>query len=258
KLVVFLALFLPGAWLAAQWWAGALGPEPLKEAIHEAGLWAVRLTLVALAVTPLRFVAAWPRVLLLRRMLGLAALAYALLHLGLFAADQGFDPWRVAREIALRIYLTIGFVTLAGLGVLGWTSTDGWMRRLGTAWGRLHRLIYLIAALALFHFFLQSKADVSEAVLTAGLFLWLMLWRAQPMAWRGRLWPLPGLAPLAAAATAAVEYAWYALATNLPAERVLAANLDLTFGPRPAVWVGIAGLGVAALGLARRVTLRRR
>lgn len=253
KAAVLVASALPAAVLAGQWTAGALGAEPLKALLQGTGLWAIRLLLMTLAVTPLRRVLDWQRVVVVRRMLGLAALGYALAHLLLFAADQGFSLGTVASEIARRFYLTIGFVALLGLAVLGWTSTDGWMRRLGRGWKRLHRLVFGIAVLGLLHFFLQSKMAAWEAVLAAGFFTWLLLWRALPASWQGSVTALLVLAPVSALGAALLEYAWYALATNLPAQRVLLANLDLGFGLRPAVWAGIAGLGLALAAALRRM-----
>ncbi|WBV44515.1 sulfite oxidase heme-binding subunit YedZ [Pseudoroseomonas cervicalis] len=242
KLGTLLLLCLPAALLA--WWAaqGELGGRPVMEAIHWTGLWAVRILLLSLLVTPLRQMLRWPKAMQLRRMIGVAALAYALLHLVLYALDLKWDLGKVASEIVLRIYLTIGFVALLGLVALGVTSTDGWVKRLGgRRWQALHRLAYGIGVLALVHFALQSKIDVTEAILMAGLFLWLMGYRL--LAPKGSAPSLGRLALLAAAAalgTALLEAGWYAVATGVPPLPVLMANLDVEFGLRPALWVGIA------------------
>lgn len=254
KLAVFLGVVAPGLWIAAQAATGTLGSKPITAAIHQSGDWAVRLLLVSLAVTPLRVIADWPRLILVRRMIGVAALAYAALHLLLYAADQAWDLQKVASEIVLRVYLTIGFVALLGLIALGATSTDAMIRRLGALrWNRLHRLAYPIAALAILHFFLQTKLDVTEPVLMLGFFVWLMLFRlmrrlgvaAGPV-------QLAALALISAVATALLEALWYATMTGAAAGRILAANLDVAFGIRPSLWVLAAGLALAALGLVRR------
>ncbi len=242
RAAVLALLLAPAAWLLAVALTTGLGPEPAKAALKEIGLWTIRLLLVTLAVTPLGRILASPRLLGLRRMLGLATLAYALLHLVLYAAYQDFMLPRIASEIALRFYLTIGFVALLGLVALGWTSTDGWMRQLGQRWKRLHALIFPIAALGVFHFFLQSKSQLWEAVLAAGLLAWLVLWRLLPAGARLHPIALLLLAPATGLAAAGLEYAWYALATNLPADRILAANLDVGFGLRPAVWAAVAAV----------------
>lgn len=251
-------LLLPLVLLAQAWLTDNLGPDPVEQATHETGRWAIRFLLLALVVTPLGRILAWPKLLQLRRMVGLAALAWAMLHFGIYVAEQNFVLWRVAAEIAQRFYLVIGFTVLCGLAVLGWTSTDGWMRRLGRRWKRLHRLVYVLAPLALLHAFIQSKADVSQAVLLTALLLWLMGWRALPARWQASLVALAGLSVAAMLGAAAVEYLWYAVATNLPAARIAAANLDLSFSPRPAVLAGmIAAGGVALLGVWRVVGPRR-
>ena len=249
KAGVFAALLLPGLWLAWLWLSDGLGPRRLDAAIHISGNWAVRVLVLSLLVTPARQVLRQGRLLLVRRMVGVAALLYALLHLLLFVADQKFNLATVATEVARRFYLTIGFVALLGLVALGVTSFDSAVRRLGgRAWQRLHRAVYAIGVVALFHFMLQTKADVTEATLTFGLFLWLMGYRlvAPKGGAPGRLAML-GLALGAGLATAALEFAWYALATGINPWRVLEANLDIAFGLRPALWVLVAGVGAFAL-----------
>ena len=99
KLVVFVLLFTPGLWIAVALQAGWLGPKPVTEAIHGTGEWAVRFLLISLAVTPLRRVARLNRLILVRRMLGLAALAYALIHFVLYIVSLNFHLAQVAREI---------------------------------------------------------------------------------------------------------------------------------------------------------------
>ena len=111
-------------------------------------------------------------------MIGVGAFVYAATHISLYVADQMFDLWKVASEIALRLYLTIGFTALLGLAALAATSTDGMVRRLGgKRWQRLHTIIYGIGLLALIHFFQQTKADVSVPTFVAGLFGWMIGYR---------------------------------------------------------------------------------
>lgn len=263
KAAVLVGACLPALWLA---WAaasgalasvapvGLLGARPITEAIHQAGDWAIRFLWLSLAVTPLRRIANWPKLILVRRMLGVTALLYALMHLTLYAVDLKLDLLRVASEIALRFYLTIGFVALVGLIALGSTSTDAAIKRLGGRnWNRLHSIVYVIGVLAAFHFFIQSKADVYEPTLMAGFFLLLMFYRLAH--WRGFALTSPlvlvATAVLAALGTAAIEYAWYGIATGVPPGRVLAANLQFSFSIRPAWWVLATGLGVMLLGMVR-------
>jgi sulfoxide reductase heme-binding subunit YedZ len=253
KAAVLAVGFIPGA-LLAWWWANSmLGARPVTEVIHGAGDWAIRYLLISLAITPAARVLNWPRLLTVRRMVGLTALAYALAHLTLFAVDQKFNLGVVASEIARRFYLTIGFVVLLGLGALGCTSTNGWMRRLGTRWKRLHRAIYVLGTVALLHYFIQSKSNVSEPVFFSGLFIWLMLWRALPLARQRSLFTLGALAVVAGLGAACIEFAWYGLATGINPWRVLAASETLRFGLRPAHYVVLTGLGVVLLAVLRRI-----
>jgi sulfoxide reductase heme-binding subunit YedZ len=253
KAAVLAAGFIPGAVLAYWWANGMLGARPVTEVLHGAGDWALRYLLISLAITPAARLLNWPRLLTVRRIVGLTALAYALAHITLYVVDQKFHLGVVASEIVLRFYLTIGFIVLLGLGILGITSTNGWMQRLGRGWKRLHRAIYLLGGIALLHYFIQSKSNVSEPVFCSGLLVWLLLWRALPMAWQRSLLVLPMLAVVAALASAGVEFAWYALATGINPWRVLAASETLHFGLRPAHYVALAGLAVTVLTGLRRI-----
>lgn len=260
KAIVFAALFLPAILLAQAAWTSTLGPKPWQAATHESGTWAIRLLLVSLAVTPLRQILRQPRIAELRRMIGVSVAAYAVLHLLLYAGDEKFDWAKVVGEITSRIYLTIGFTALVGLLAMAATSTDGALRRMGgVAWRRLHRVVFVVGALALVHFAMQEKVDVTEPALMAGLFAWLVFYRlVAPQGGAPGVAALLGLAAGAAVATAAMEAGWYAVATGVDAWRVLAANLDVAFGLRPALWVGLAGLGVALLRLVPMPKRRRR
>jgi methionine sulfoxide reductase heme-binding subunit len=184
-----LALLLWPLALAA-WNAQAIaaGARPVNDLIHRAGFWALMFVLITLAVTPLRRVTRYGQLLDIRRMLGVGAFCYAALHISLFVLDQQFDLVKVASEIVKRIYLIIGFVALSGLTALTITSTDGMVRRLGgMRWARLHQIVYVIAFLALIHYFQQTKADVSAPTLVAGLFGWLMCYRFAVRRLRGEL-----------------------------------------------------------------------
>lgn len=258
KTVFLLAGVLPAAWLAGLALSGGLGARPWTEAIHFAGLWAIRFLVLTLAITPLRRLFAAPKLFFGRRILGLAALAYALMHVALFFIDQGVV--RAASEIALRIYLTIGAVGVALLAALGATSTDGSIRRLGARrWALLHRAVYVIAILGALHFFIQSKLDVTEPVLVSGALVLLFLYRIAFKA-LGDVTPRT-FALLAAGAgvlTAGLEMAWYGLATRVDPWLVGEANFSFDLGPRPAWWVLAGGLAVALLAVLRQRQAPRR
>jgi sulfoxide reductase heme-binding subunit YedZ len=255
KLTVFIALFLPAAWTALAFATNNLGARPLNEAIHQQGLWTIRLILVALAITPLKAVLQWQRLILVRRMIGVGAFAYILLHFALYIADQNFNLVTVATEIARRIYLTIGFIALLGLAALAATSTDRAARRLGRRWQSLHRLVYVICVLGLIHYSMQSKLEQWEPTIADGIFVWLMGYRllAARFAVRGRLglgW-VAGLGVAATVLTALGEALYFNLAFHVEMGRVLSADFSLQTGVRPAVVVLGFSLIVLAAGLAR-------
>lgn len=259
KAAVLASLFVPGA-LYAFWLAtGELGGRPVMEAIHGMGLWTIRLLLVSLAITPFARALDLPSLLLVRRNVGVAAACYAVAHLSLYVVDQNFKLLTVVGEIALRFYLTIGFVALLVLLALAVTSTDAWVKKLGRNWKRLHRLAYPVGAVALLHFYIQSKLNVSEPVFVSGLFVWLMVWRAVPEAWRRKQGVgitaalYSGLAVVSGLATAGLEFAWYGLATKVNPWRVIAANESIAHSLRPAHWVFVVTASLAVVFIARRL-----
>ncbi|PJJ99560.1 sulfoxide reductase heme-binding subunit YedZ [Lysobacteraceae bacterium NML91-0213] len=170
------------AWRAWQVQTGAnidaLGPDPVAMIEHTLGLWALRLLLVTLAVTPLRQLTGQAQLLRFRRMLGLYAFFYASLHFAAWLVlDLRLDWAGVATEIARRPFITVGFLAWLLLVPLAVTSTRGWMRRLSGAWQRLHRLVYPVAGLAVLHFWWVVKSDIREPLLYAVLLALLLAWR---------------------------------------------------------------------------------
>ena len=255
RLVTLAALCLPALDLAWRWWTDDLGPRPVTEATHVTGDWTVVFVLAALALTPARAAFDFMPLVQIRRRVGVAAALYAGLHFLIYVLDQKWNLIVVALEIIKRFYLTIGFVALLALTALAITSTDGWQRRLKRNWKRLHWLVYPAAALAILHFFIQSKANIGEAAVAAGLFVWLMTWRAMPDRLRKRFAGLALLAIAAVVATILFETAWYALVNHLPPERVLAANIDPDLFPRPAHKVLLAAsVAIVLVGLRRGVS----
>jgi len=255
RAAVFVALFIPALWTAISYDLDRLGARPLTEAIHQFGDWTIRLIFIALVISPARIALQWPSLLQLRRMVGVAAFAYAAVHLSLYVVDESFAIPTVILEIILRIYLTIGFTTLLGLGVLAVTSTDGWQRSLGARrWQRLHRIIYAIALLAVIHFCLQSKLDEWEPTVMAGIYLWLMGCRLISARYgRGKLplWSLAAASMAAAVLTALGEACYFWLAMGAPFGLVLNANLSLETGLRPAWVVLVSTSAIALLGSLR-------
>jgi sulfoxide reductase heme-binding subunit YedZ len=181
KPLVFIACLLPLAWLtsgALGWFGVSLGPDPVKELEHECGKTALNLLLLTLAVTPVRELTRQPQLLRLRRMLGLFVFFYVVLHFIIYLVlDLELNFATLGADIAKRPYITIGFTALLLLIPLAVTSTNGMMRRLGRRWQTLHRLVYVIAVLGVWHFYWQVKRDVREPLLYGGMLAILLGYR---------------------------------------------------------------------------------
>ena len=171
--------------------SNALGADPVAEIEHRLGLWALRLLLATLAITPLRQLTGQPVLVRFRRMLGLYAFAYATLHFSAYLVLDLRGYWAIVfEEIAKRPYITVGFAAWLLLVPLAVTSTKGWIRRLGRNWARLHKLVYVVGVLAVLHFWWIVKTDVREPLLYAAILAVLLGWRA----WK-RFGPRKGPAP---------------------------------------------------------------
>jgi len=179
KIAVFALAVVPAGALVWGALAGALGANPIETITRTTGDWALRFLLITLAVTPLRRLTGWGKIMRLRRMLGLYAFFYASLHLLSYGILDQFLNWSgIWSDIIKRPYITVGVITYALLLPLAITSTRNMQRRLGGKhWQRLHRLIYPAAALAVLHFFLMVKADTREPVLYALLLALLLIFR---------------------------------------------------------------------------------
>jgi methionine sulfoxide reductase heme-binding subunit len=256
KTATFAALFVPGLAAAVDLADGAFGAEPSKQVIHAMGLWTIRLILLALAVTPAMQIFKFPRLLIVRRMIGVAAFTYAALHFSAYIVQQHFNLAKVASEIYLRFYLAIGFATLLILLALAVTSTDAMIRRMGSRrWTLLHKAIYLGGVLAFVHYIVQVKLDVTEPTIFGGIFIWLMLYRVAlwTLGQKRAVQPLTLLALAFAAGvlTMAGEAGGYSLFTHIDGSRVFAANFSLAAGLRPGWYALIFGLIVAGAAFAR-------
>jgi sulfoxide reductase heme-binding subunit YedZ len=181
KPLTFTVSMLPLLWLAL----GAfgllgvdLGADPVKKMLHTCGKTTLNFLMLTLMVTPVRQLAGLPQLIRLRRMLGLFAFFYALLHFTVyFVLDQERNFASVLADIAKRPYITVGFTALVLLIPLALTSTQRMMRRLGRRWQKLHRLVYLIATLGVVHYYWQVKRDVREPLIYAGMLAALLAYR---------------------------------------------------------------------------------
>jgi sulfoxide reductase heme-binding subunit YedZ len=181
KLPVFLLCLVPLGKLLLETLAiggFTLGANPIEELIHRFGWWGLTFLLITLAVTPLRRVTGLNWLLRFRRMLGLFAFFYILMHFLTYAGlDQGFALAYIVEDIVERPYITIGMLGLLLLIPLAVTSTKGMMRRLGRRWQTLHRLVYAVAILGVWHFYWQVKQDIVEPLIFAGILTVLLGFR---------------------------------------------------------------------------------
>ena len=172
KPVVFAACLLPAARMAAGAFGLAgfsLGADPVAALLHGCGRWGLNFVMITLCMTPLRDMSGSNLPLRLRRMFGLFAFFYLVMHLLVYVVlDQSRDLHAVLADVLKRPYITIGMLALAMMVPLALTSTARSMRRLGRRWTALHRLIYPIAALGVWHFWWQVKRDIREPILYAG------------------------------------------------------------------------------------------
>jgi methionine sulfoxide reductase heme-binding subunit len=182
KPALFLVACLPFAWLVWAAFADQLGANPAEALVRSLGDWNIRFLVVVLLVTPLRTIAGWPALARLRRMLGLFVFFYATMHLLAYAwFDQGFVWREVVSDTIKRPFILVGMLAWSMLLLLALTSFNKAIRWLGARrWQWLHRLVYVIAGLAVLHFFWMrsGKNDFGEVAVYACIFAALLGWRA--------------------------------------------------------------------------------
>ena len=211
KPLLFLACSIPLAWVLAAIGnatgnlhlpAPGLGADPVRRMLGIFGHSALNLLLVTLCVSPLRALTGNAQLLRLRRMLGVWAFSYALLHFLTYVGPfQGFSGNAIIKDLVKRPYITVGFTALLILLALAITSTNGWMRRLRRRWQSLHRLVYVATALGVWHYWWQVKKDIREPLIYAALAALLLGWRL----WRRRRSAPPAASPAARAASGATS-----------------------------------------------------
>ena len=253
KATTLALMFVPAIWLIHQVAAEQFGPVPLGGMTYWSGFWALALLLAALAVTPALTILRWRQLILVRRMIGVTALAYTIAHIIIYFALRFWDFAHIAHEMATRVSLVLATVATVGLLALGATSLDEAVRRMGAkGWNLLHNTIYLIAGLAVIHYLL-SPDYYPDQYLTSGIFFWLMVWRV--LSRRGQGTDPRALAILAVASclfTVVLEGTWtWAYHDYAPSE-TLANNFSLVLGISPAWKILVLGLLIAAAAAIRQ------
>ena len=171
RIGVFAAALAPFTALVVAGFTGGLGANPVEAITHTTGEWTLRLLLVTLAITPLRLLTGWTWLTRLRRMLGLFAFFYLMLHFATYAVlDASLDLAYVVEDVADRLYITAGFAAFLMLVPLAVTSTNAMVRRLGPLhWRRLHRLVYAAGICGVAHYLWLVKADLREPLVYASI-----------------------------------------------------------------------------------------
>ena len=196
KALLFLACLLPFARLMFGLYAEltgvdplglteVLGANPIEYIIRDLGTWALNFLLITLCITPLRKATGWHWLLRLRRMLGLYAFFYALLHFNIYLGlDQGYDWGEILKDIIKRPFITVGMLTFLLLLPLALTSNNAAIRRLGgKRWQSLHRLIYPLSICAVLHYWWLIKLDVTQPAIYAAILAGLLMVRIRDY-WR--------------------------------------------------------------------------
>jgi sulfoxide reductase heme-binding subunit YedZ len=180
KPLVFILCLVPATLVVTDAFelTGSLGANPVEAIQDRFGVWGLRFILITLAVTPLRRITGWNWLVRFRRMLGLFAFFYVLMHfLTWLFLDQGLLLSAIAEDIVKRPFITIGFAALVLLIAMAATSTNGIRRRMGKRWQQLHYGIYAVGVLGVWHFWWQVKLDTSEPTMYAAILAALLGYR---------------------------------------------------------------------------------
>jgi sulfoxide reductase heme-binding subunit YedZ len=183
KPALFLAALIPFSQLVYGIFWGDLGANPVEVITNTTGIWTLRLIVITLAITPLRWLTGWNVVIQFRRMLGLFAFFYSVLHfMTYFVLDRSLMFEGLWEDVVKRPYITMGFTGFVLMIPLALTSTKGWIRRLGgKRWNLLHRLIYLTAIFAVVHYWWKVKLVTTNPKIYAAIVAILLgarLWKA--------------------------------------------------------------------------------
>ncbi|MDP1932156.1 MAG: protein-methionine-sulfoxide reductase heme-binding subunit MsrQ [Gammaproteobacteria bacterium] len=177
--LVFSISLLPFISLLCAAIQDTLGPDPADTLAIETGVWTLRFLLLSLAITPLRELSGWVRLVPYRRTFGLFALFYASVHFLTYIVFLLQFRWlEIFDDILDRPYITVGFLSFLILVVLGCTSSKVMMRKLGRRWKKIHTLVYLANILGLIHLIWILRTDLTEAVIYGSILLPLLIYRA--------------------------------------------------------------------------------
>lgn len=180
KPVVFLAYLVPTALLIWDAFNGGLSANPIEYITHATGDWTLRFLMITLSMTPLRRITGWSGFARFRRMMGLFAFLYGVLHFATYLClDRYFDFGTIVEDVVMRPYITVGFTGFVLMIPLAITSTKKWIARLGgKRWQNLHRLVYVTAAAGVIHYLWLVKLDIRRPLTYAAILAVLLSFRA--------------------------------------------------------------------------------
>jgi len=196
KPIIWAAALTPLAILIVRALRDDLTANPIELLTNWTGFTTLTLLMCTLAVTPIRRLSGWNSIIKVRRLIGLFAFFYAVLHFSVYVVLDWFFAWEfIVDDIKERPYITVGFTAFLLLLPLAFTSTRNSIRRLGKRWQQLHRLVYISAALGVLHFYWKVKADTREPLLFAGILLVLFVLRLVRRPAAARASPVTSLRP---------------------------------------------------------------
>ena len=178
KPFIFVACLIPLVCYGYWFFTDALGANPIEAITRRAGDWALRFLLITLAISPLRKLTGWHGLARYRRMLGLFTFFYVCVHLSLYITlDKFFDLAEIIDDVIDRPFITVGFISFVLLIPLAVTSTNRMVEILQHRWTQLHRLVYVVAMLAVLHFWWMVKIDTREPAIYAAILAVLLGFR---------------------------------------------------------------------------------
>jgi methionine sulfoxide reductase heme-binding subunit len=255
---VFALMFVPALWVIYQYFDEQFGTIPLAGLTYWSGVWATSVLVLALAVTPAMTILRWKRLIDVRRMIGVTALFYTMGHIVIYFALRRWNFPNIGVEMVTRLTLIVASISTFGLIVLGATSFDGAVRRMGAkGWQQLHNAVYVTSGLAILHYLL-SPGIFPDQYLMSGMFFWLMAWRGLKRHGLGRdVRALAILAVVSSIFTALFEAAWIWIYHGYKPSETLADNFTMVLGVPPPWTILVLGLLIAVASVVRRVPPHR-
>ncbi len=178
KISLFLALLAPLGLMVFDGFQNDLTADPINELTRRTGIWALRILLLTLLMTPLKVITGSFVFIRVRRMMGLFAFFYTSLHLVIYVwLDLGLDWTHFLEDLVERTFITVGMLAWIMMLPMAITSNKRMVRKLGKSWKKLHQVIYMVICLACLHFLWLVKSDITEPLIYTGIGLSLLLFR---------------------------------------------------------------------------------